>query len=264
MPPSILEPALLRTTTRPASMARPQRGWSLFLHVDGTLLDFADSPSGVEVPAELAPLLRRVSESLNQAVALVSGRSVPDLDQLLSPLRLPCAALHGVERRDAGGQISRCPVDYVGLDRARRAVHELLEEYPEVELEDKRLAIALHFRRKPHLGSPLRRSLHALVRALGPTLTVHDGAYVLELKPSAGNISTALEAFMAEPPFAGRRPICLGDRLADGHAFRAVHRHGGLAITVGTPLQSPWQLPDPHAVQGWLEGFAALHGGSGH
>jgi trehalose 6-phosphate phosphatase len=264
MSPTILESALARAMTRPAFAAGAQRGWSLFLHVDGTLLDFADSPGGVEVPAGLAPLLRRVSESLNCAVALISGRSVPDLDQLLSPLRLPCAALHGVERRDAGGQISRCPVDYVGLDRARRAVHELLEEYPEVELEDKRLAIALHFRRKPHLGSPLRRSLHALIRVLGPTLTVQDGTYVLEVKPSAGNISTALEAFMAEPPFAGRRPICVGDRLADSHAFRAVHRHGGLAIAVGMPVHSPWQLPDPHAVQGWLEGFAALHRGTGH
>jgi hypothetical protein len=77
---------------------------ALFLDFDGTLVDLAAQPELVVVPQGLTPLLAQLSERLNGALAIVSGRSLADLDGFLTPLKLPCAAEHGAVCRLAGGQ----------------------------------------------------------------------------------------------------------------------------------------------------------------
>jgi trehalose 6-phosphate phosphatase len=76
---------------------------ALFLDVDGSLIEFASSPERVIVPADLRWRLRVLSESLDGALALVSGRAVRTIDALFAPLRLPVAGLHGHELRTRDG-----------------------------------------------------------------------------------------------------------------------------------------------------------------
>ncbi|MGH8295783.1 MAG: trehalose-phosphatase, partial [Steroidobacteraceae bacterium] len=57
---------------------------ALFLDVDGTLLEIAAAPQAVSVPEELRERLRALSGASGGAVALVSGRSVTDLDTLFA------------------------------------------------------------------------------------------------------------------------------------------------------------------------------------
>src|SRR5277367_5819312 len=52
----------------------PSLEWCLFLDVDGTLIEFTDSPLETFADADLKTLLGRVAERLGGAVALVSGR----------------------------------------------------------------------------------------------------------------------------------------------------------------------------------------------
>jgi trehalose 6-phosphate phosphatase len=236
-----------------AQLVHRYEGWCLFLDFDGTIVDIADSPSGITVPPGLVTLLERISFALDGALALVSGRSLVDLDRLLSPLRLPSAGVHGLERRDAQGRTTRCRVDDAALLAARTAMQQYAARYPDLLLEDKGLALALHYRRSPKLGPRVSRVVHAIAKDLGPTLEVQEGTHVCEIKPVGADKRTAVEAFLSEPPFAGRRPICVGDDATDRGAFRAVCRHGGLAIAVGARLQARWRLPDPTAVRCWLE-----------
>ena len=87
-----------RDPPRPRPPA-PADDWALFLDVDGCLLDFADAPDAVTVPATLHATLQQLSQRLDGALALVSGRALLRIDELFAPMRLPVAGLHGLERR---------------------------------------------------------------------------------------------------------------------------------------------------------------------
>jgi trehalose 6-phosphate phosphatase len=76
---------------------------AILLDVDGTILDVAATPQGVEVPASLVRALDELHARTNGALALVSGRLIENLDRLFMPLKLPCVGGHGVESRISGG-----------------------------------------------------------------------------------------------------------------------------------------------------------------
>ncbi len=61
--------------------------WALFLDVDGTLVDYMPRPEVVRVPDALRRMLGAIAAKLDGAVALVSGRSIADIDRLFSPLQ---------------------------------------------------------------------------------------------------------------------------------------------------------------------------------
>src|SRR6266404_3441076 len=92
---------------------KPQPNWALFLDVDGTLVPNAPTPAAVVVADDLPALLERLHDELGNALALVSGRSIADLDRLFAPARLPAAGQHGAELRSTGDDVprraARCP-----------------------------------------------------------------------------------------------------------------------------------------------------------
>ncbi len=56
---------------------------------------------------------------------------------------------------------------------------------------------------------------------------------VLEVVPKAVSKGSALRHFMATPPFAGRRPVMIGDDAGDLSALRAAEALGGAGLRVG-------------------------------
>src|SRR5437868_11147325 len=73
----------------------PDSKLALFLDVDGTLLEIAETPHSVAVPDSLKLRLHTLSARLHGAFALVSGRSVEMLDRLFAPHRFTAAGIHG-------------------------------------------------------------------------------------------------------------------------------------------------------------------------
>ena len=71
----------------------------LFLDVDGTLLELKNRPSQVVSSRRLIRLLKGLSDSLDGALALVSGWSILDLDRIFTPLQFPLIGMHGLEQR---------------------------------------------------------------------------------------------------------------------------------------------------------------------
>jgi trehalose 6-phosphate phosphatase len=225
---------------------------ALFLDVDGVLLGFAYAPDAVHVPTALVERLEALHAQLGGALALVSGRSIATLDALFAPLRLPCAGLHGLERRN-GGDTHRVHADASGLDAVRSAAHALVARYPGALVEDKGVALALHWRAEPLAAADLQ----ALAASAAMRLSdyhLQPGDHVVELKPAGADKGVAIEAFVQEPPFAGRMPVFAGDDLTDEHGFEAVNLRGGTSILVGTrePTAARYALPDIAAVQRWL------------
>jgi trehalose 6-phosphate phosphatase len=241
-----------RETAAVHAVPLPRQPWCLFLDVDGTLLELADSPSGVSVDEALLPLLERLRTNSGGAVALVSGRTIDNLDQLLGCRAVPAAGLHGCERRDAAGRLHVADVAREQLAEVREGLQRLVSRHPGLMLEDKGAGLALHFLKARELEHELRAEVALLAAPLVPRFTVLGGHAVLEVKPAAHTKDSAVMAFMAEPPFQGRLPIFIGDDQTDYDGFAAVRRFDGLAIAVGPRVKSEWWLAGPREVHEWL------------
>ncbi len=235
----------------------PVTGLAVFLDVDGTLLDIATTPDAVVVPSGLTSLLAALQARPGHAMALISGRSLATLDRLFSPCRFPAAGLHGIERRDARGTIHRAGVDTAGLVGARATLSRRVAGEPGLLLEDKGLTLALHYRREPGLEPLARAAMAEALSQAGSGWHLQPGKAVIELKPCAANKATAIEAFMQEPPYAGCRPVFIGDDVTDEDGFAAVNAMGGLSVRVGDGHATHAReiLPDVGAVYAWLNGL---------
>ena len=248
------QPAPTGRNRRHAPEPRPDPSWALFPDVDGTLLHLADTPEAVEVSEHLRGVVQALLPLLGGAVALISGRGLDDLDRLFAPLKLPAAGLHGLEHRGADGR-SRMLGDPGMLDAWRRPLADFAAAHNGVLLEDKGRALALHYRKAPDLAAECRHLVAQLTARHGEGLRVIDGKMVLEVKPRLADKGEAVRCFLAEPPFAGRRPVFIGDDVTDEDAFLAVNALDGYSIRVGDYPNSRarYRLADVDAVIAWLE-----------
>jgi trehalose 6-phosphate phosphatase len=235
----------------------PRVPWCLFLDVDGTLLDIAPTPDSVRVDTDLLDLLRRLERACDGAIALITGRSIVVVDQLLAPLRLPVAGVHGFERRNAQGQLFKPAFVGSGLGFLRSEVTAFAQSLPGVLIEDKGCAFALHYRQAPDLEERIHLRLATLVSAAQPAFELLHGDHVVEIKPVEHDKATAIEAFMQEEPFGGRMPVFIGDDTTDLDGFAAMKRFNGLPIAVGSRIPGEQRLADPQDVRAWLESLLA-------
>jgi trehalose 6-phosphate phosphatase len=231
----------------------PQR-WALFLDIDGTLLHIAETPHGVHVDADLFELVRRLHEAAGGALALISGRSIAEIDRLFSPLTLPAAGQHGLERRDAAGARHLHPLPRGRLDLARERMAALQSANRGLLVEDKGLSFAIHFRRAPALAALVGRAAEELLALLGEGWRTQPGKMVVEIKPAGRDKGSAIAEFMAEPPFRGRTPVFVGDDATDEFGFAVVNRLGGVSVKVGDGESAArWRLDGVAGVRRWLE-----------
>jgi trehalose 6-phosphate phosphatase len=236
---------------------------ALFLDVDGTLLEIAPRPKLVQVPDALPSLIMRLSAAREGALALISGRPLAQLDQLFQPWQGAAAGLHGLERRRADG-ILGCMIDAdsaAALDRLRPRLAALAADGTGLILEDKGGALALHYRAAPQREPEIRVLIEALHREVASVLRLIAGKMVVEFQPRSADKGRAIAAFLAEPPFLGRRPVFVGDDTTDEDGFAEIRRRGGVAIRVGPSggaTAANYRLATVEAVLAWL-GRSGLH-----
>ena len=231
----------------PVRLPRP----ALFLDMDGVLAPLADTPDAVVPHPERTAALRAVAERLDGRVAIISGRTIAEIDRIAEASAASASGVHGLERRRADGSLHRT--------EAAPAVREVVAAFkdfastrPGIIVEDKTVSAGLHFR-----GAPAEeKAAMALARDLADRtgLTMQAGNLVVELKTPGTSKGTALTAFMKEPPFAGAVPVMLGDDLTDEDGFRAAEALGGFGVLVGPPRETAARhgLPDVDAVLAWL------------
>ena len=230
---------------------------ALFLDFDGVLVDIAPTPDAVRVAPGLPRLLQRLAERLQGRLAVVSGRPVSQIDAFLGRAAPQVIGLHGAEARGPDGALRRS-VAAPGLAAARTILRQATAGHAGLLLEDKGLALALHWRGAPELGDVALGLAQRAQAAAGAALALQPGKMVVELKPATVSKGSALTALMALPPFAGGRPWMLGDDLTDETAFLAASQAGGSGVLVG-PLRetaAAYHLPDVKAVHAWLLALA--------
>jgi trehalose 6-phosphate phosphatase len=230
----------------------------LFLDIDGTLVEFTNTPSETRADPDIKVLIAALAARLRGAVALVSGREIRTIDALFAPLKLPASGLHGGERRDAAGVMHLNAVAEDDLHDARAALNQLARAHPGVLIEDKGRNVAVHFRLAPQSEAKVRAAVAAIAAPLRDRYQLQDGIMMLELKPKGCSKGSAVQAFMRESPFRGRRPVFIGDDLTDMDGFAAVEADGGLSIGVGARVTAQYNLDNVAAVRGYLQEFVQL------
>ena len=230
---------------------------ALFLDVDGTLFDIVDDPAAVTSTPGFNRRLTTLQRSLDQAVAFISGRSVDEIDRIFAPLRFTAAGGHGAELRRAPQAAIETAATLPQFVVQR--IRSFADRHSDLLVETKRSGVALHFRRRPDLEAASASLMRELESELGHSYRLQTGKMVLELTAAGFDKGTAIRTLMKAAPFAGRRPVFVGDDATDEAGFDAVAAASGVAIRVGSAACSTaaYELPDVNAVHDWLDAMIA-------
>jgi trehalose 6-phosphate phosphatase len=226
---------------------------ALFLDLDGTLAPIAERPQDVAPDPRRTSLLQKLAQRLDGRLAVVSGRTLADIDRILEGRVTAVAAVHGLVRRDAKGRVFET-VPHPGLTRAATALRAFAARDPALIVEEKaRLSVALHFRLAPRREEEARACVRAIAEKTG--LVLQEGDMVEELRTPGPSKGDSVRSFMAEAPFAGARPVFVGDDATDEDGFAAAQDLGGQGIVVGWArrTRAEYRLIGVEAALAWLE-----------
>jgi trehalose 6-phosphate synthase/phosphatase len=236
---------------------------ALFLDYDGTLTPIVDHPHG----ARLAPSMRRAlaacAARADTDVAIISGRSLSDLEDTVGVPGLTYAGNHGFEITGPELEAFRHP-DLVHFTEKLTALAAELDRLA-VDggwVERKALTLTLHYRAvESARRAPLVERARATIAAAG--FQPRDALCAIEARPPIGwDKGQAVLHIMRQrygPAWSERvRIIYLGDDLTDEDAFRVL---AGLGVTfrVGSADSlslADRRLPNVEAVQALLEWLA--------
>lgn len=225
---------------------------ALFLDLDGVLAPLAETPDAVLPVPRRTEVLRRLDARLQGRLAIVSGRTLNEIDRISGSVSLAASGVHGLERRRSDGTLESAKASE-GVAVAHQAFLDFQAAHPGVIVEPKGVSVGLHYRQAPEVEDAALALARSVAERTG--LAMQPGVLVVELKTPGSDKGTAITAFMAEAPFRGATPVMLGDDLTDEDGFRAARRLGGFGVLVGPMRETValHRLDDVDAVLNWLE-----------
>ncbi|WP_298958138.1 trehalose-phosphatase [uncultured Methylobacterium sp.] len=233
--------------------------FAIFLDFDGTLVEIAPRPDAVVVEPGLPGVLDALRDRLGGALALVTGRPIATIDGFLAPGRYDVAGLHGVESRRGEGVAGCEPESFPALRAGLAGIRQAVAPLDGVLIEDKGCSFAVHWRLAGEADAArAQAAVEALAGDLGAEYRLQLGKAVGEILPASATKGHAIRAFLAAPPYAGRRALFFGDDLTDEKAFAVVGQDGGVAVRVGDgETIAAHRLPSPATVREVLAAWAA-------
>ena len=237
---------------------------ALMLDFDGTLVPYASETRLVPViDPGLPDLLGRLAKFTNGATAIVSGRGIGELQTLLGPIHIPIIGTHGFEFRanpsaaielESSEAGAREIID--GLDCLLALSSDWAKKHRGVSVERKALTLVLHFHDAPEMADLTYRFAQDARRQI-PGFAIQTGQGVTEFTPANVNKGSAIGRLMSRSPFSGRKPVFIGDDLADEAGFSVVNSLGGISIKVGPGESSaPFSLLNSQEVLTYLESIS--------
>ena len=228
---------------------------ALFLDMDGVLAPLAPTPDAVLPDPRRTAVLRRLGVALEGRLAVISGRTLDEIDRITGSASPAASGIHGLQLRTRPGA-ARTSVEDPAVRVVVQAFETFAKDHPGVIVEDKGVAAGLHYRQAPEAAAQAERLARTLAAETG--LALQPGHMIFELKTPGTDKGTALKALMAEPPFTGGAPVMFGDDQTDEYAFRAATALGGFGVLVGPMRETDakYRLDGVPQVLDWLEALA--------
>jgi trehalose 6-phosphate phosphatase len=231
------------------SLPPPDRA-ALLLDIDGTLLDFAPRPMEVVIPPGLPEVLIRLKRRVGGALGMVSGRPIEQVAALFGDVPQAIAGEHGGAIRYAPGaaverpKLVRVPPEWLVM------AERLAAEHPGALLEQKARGFVVHYRNAQDAGAALREGMERLVGG-SEAFQLVPAQMAWEVRPRGADKGSAVLALMERAPFAGRKPVFVGDDVTDEDGIQAARAMGGVGLMVAEAFG------DPAGVRAWLGRLAA-------
>ncbi len=249
-----------------------QQGYCLFLDIDGTLADFTLNPKDTVIPNSTIKILQKI-QNYGVKIAVVTGRSLAEARQMLSPLSLPIAATHGLEIAfdgDDNNEINTASVDTMELTVIRQAIVQSCIPFDDFTVENKPYSVALHFRQNPALANDAYAIMSEILKDHN-NWTLKSGKYVWEMVPKGVDKGTAILTLLKKMQSSESLcPIFIGDDITDEAGFVAVQGESkslkdspqlikGMGIKVGCEFtHANYYVRNTHEVTVLLDSFLSF------
>lgn len=225
--------------------APPSDRAAFLLDFDGTLVDIAPTPDSVQVEPGLHEALLRLKERCGGALAIVTGRPIAQIDHFLPGIPTAIAGEHGLTlRRSPNG--AEEPVNAASLPSLWVQEAELMiAATPRTSLERKKAGLVLHYRGNPAAETIFKAVVESWLEGQD-IFELHPSKMAWEIRLAGVHKGKAVEALMAQSPFAGRIPFFVGDDVTDMDGVRSARAMGGYGYLI------PDDFPTAHAFRAWL------------
>lgn len=232
---------------------------TLFTDYDGTLTPIVQRPEAAILSEEMRSLLQALATQAT--VAVISGRGLADVQNLVKLENLYYAGSHGFEIAGAAGihqQQEEAQACLPDLDAAEEKLRDRLKEIAGVRLERKHFAIAVHYREAAESDIDRVEGIVDRVLDQHPRLRKRGGKKIFELQPDVPwDKGRAVCWLLEQLPLNSSEalPMYIGDDTTDEDAFEALGSRG-IGIRVGEPDQSThadYFLQDPEEVKQFFQ-----------
>jgi trehalose 6-phosphate phosphatase len=245
--------------------AAPNRQLIVFLDYDGTLTPIVPRPEDAYLPPTMYDTLSSLASAL--PVAVISGRDLADVKHRINIDSIYYAGSHGFDIAGPGGfhaEHEAAASFLPALEQAAEMLRQYIDPIPGAQLERKRFAIAVHYRRVSPAHEEDVRAAVTLVSNSYPDLRLTGGKKILELRPQLDwHKGKALFWLIDIMGFQDRQclPIYIGDDVTDEDAFQAIRPDGiGILVCASRRAQTAarYRLQDIDAVGAYLNALLNL------
>lgn len=240
------------------------------LDYDGTLVPIAPSPDMAQLSPQTRGVLKQISLCAAFELAIISGRSLPDIKALVGLENIAYAGNHGLEIECPQGKFtSPTSVKFRPLlEIVEQRIKEELAGIEGVFIEDKGLTLSVHYRL---VQEPLVKEVRGLLlKAVQGCMKEGNfkltrGKKVIEIRPPLEwDKGKAIEWLLEIYGRPGSLPIFAGDDATDEDGFKVVRELGGIPIFVGresVPSSADYCVSSPEELCCWLAKFSESCGG---
>jgi trehalose-phosphatase len=196
-------------------------------------------------------------------VAVVSGRDVADVRGKVQVPGIYYAGSHGFDIISPSGEpvvddrLDRFTTYLAPLDAATEQLEDRLQHVAGAQVERKRFAIAVHYRRVAEADLAVVEEAVRATAPTVPTLRVATGKKIFEFRPDFDwDKGRAMRWLLGELGLdrEGVTPVYLGDDTTDEDAFRVIRKRGvGIVVgREGEPSLARFALEDTDEVASFL------------
>jgi alpha,alpha-trehalase len=237
---------------------------AVFLDYDGTLTPIVERPE----MALISEKMRHTVENLGRycPVAIVSGRDRRNVEELAGIGDIYYAGSHGFDIAGPAGQkmeFTKGSAYLPALDEAEKRLQERLGGINGAQVERKKFAIAVHFRRVTEANWQRVEQAVDEVLAQSEGLRKTGGKMIFELRPDIDWDKGKALSWLLDKLNLNRLdvlPIYIGDDLTDEDAMREL-KNRGLGIRVRDeerPTEAAFALENPEEVEVFLQKLVNL------